>query len=52
MISFKVLSYRLYVGHRLKRKREKGFDRGGKMKEQAFKVFFLSFLARERKGGS
>ena len=43
MISFKVFSFRLYAGQKLKRKEGKGFDRRGKMKEEALRFFFLSF---------
>ena len=52
MISFKVLSFSLYVGLRLKRIEGKSFDRKGKMINETFRIFFFFRfrLKREREG--
>ena len=50
VINFKVFSFRLYAGQRLKRKKGKGFGRRGKMKEEAFRVSFHFVLDSREKG--
>ena len=49
MISFKVFSFWLYAGQRLKRKEGKHFGQRGKMKEEALKVSFPFVLGSREK---